>query len=165
MYEVKYASTRGEIWRWYWCAWARPRGLWRFHVIVGLLFAIALTGPGTSRSYRLAYCLAVALASSVAGVAVLCLWPRIRFKAAPRSLTIDENGLKTTIGQISGSRRWSDVRSVVETDSAIVITGTNGNVLIVPSRAFATERERLAFYNAARRFHGQATAYATKMTL
>jgi YcxB-like protein len=155
MYEVKYAATRGEIWRWYWREWARPRGLWRFHVIVGLLFAIALTGPSTSRSYRLVYCLAVALASSVATVATLCLWPQMRFKAAQRTLRIDANGLKTTIGTLSGSRRWSDVRSIEESDGAIVITGINEKVFIVPSRAFATKDERQAFYNALRQLHAQ----------
>jgi hypothetical protein len=69
---------------------------------------------------------------------------------------IDEKGFETVIGRRSGSRGWKDVRSVgsvEESDGAIVITGINNNAFIVPSRAFASEQERLVFYEAARRFH------------
>jgi hypothetical protein len=37
MRTVSYASTRGEIWRRYWRAWARPAGLWRVHAVLALV--------------------------------------------------------------------------------------------------------------------------------
>jgi hypothetical protein len=84
---------------------------------------------------------------------LLPLWPQLRFKPAVRTLKIDEKGFETVIGRRSGARSWKDVRSVKESDGAIVITGDNNNAFIVPSRAFASETKHLEFYEAARRFH------------
>ena len=87
---------------------------------------------------------------------VLPLWPQIRFKRAVRSLTIDARGLTTSIGKISGSRLWRDVRSVDQKNDTIVIVGTNQNAFIVPSRAFSGDSDRREFYEAARRWYIQA---------
>jgi hypothetical protein len=84
---------------------------------------------------------------------LLPTWPQIRFKPSARTLKVDEKGFETVIGRRSGSRRWKDVRSVEESDGTIVITRNNNNAFIVPSRAFASEQERLEFYEAVRRFH------------
>jgi hypothetical protein len=70
-----------------------------------------------------------------------------------RTLKIDDKGFETVIGRFSGARAWKEVRSVELSDGAIVITGINNNAFVVPSRAFASERERLEFLEAARRFH------------
>jgi hypothetical protein len=36
MYTIKYSSSRQEVWRWYWRAWAKPNGLWLYHLIIGV---------------------------------------------------------------------------------------------------------------------------------
>jgi len=40
---VEYALSRAEVWRTYWRAWAQPAGLWRFHVAIGILVAVAVS--------------------------------------------------------------------------------------------------------------------------
>jgi hypothetical protein len=153
VYTVQYASTRAEIWRWYWRAWARPKGLWRYHVLVSLLSAIGTTAIEKERAFDADRFVLMFLITMLVCVVVLPLWPQIRFKSAVRTMTIDDKGFETVIGRFSGARAWKEVRSVEQSDGAIIITGINNNGFIVPSRAFASERERLEFLEAARRFH------------
>jgi PHD/YefM family antitoxin component YafN of YafNO toxin-antitoxin module len=153
MYTVRYASTRGEIWRWYWRAWARPKGLWRYHVLISLLSAIAVTAREKQNTFDAGHFILIFVVTMLGCVVLLPLWPQIRFKPSVRTLKIDEKGFETVIGRRSGARRWKEIRSVEESDGTIVITGNNNNAFIVPSRAFASEQERLEFYEAARRFH------------
>ena len=158
MYTVNYASRRSEIWRWYWRAWKRPAGLWRLHVMFGLasaLFFTVLLEPGAS---RLGYFLTVAVIGTLACVVFLPLWPQLRFKSAIRTLTINAEGLVTAVGSISGSRSWKDIRTIEESDGAIVITGNNKNAFVVPERAFANTSEREKFFEAARQWHSAAVA-------
>jgi len=42
MYTLEYSSTRSEVWRWYWRAWAGPRGLWRLHVVILVTLALGV---------------------------------------------------------------------------------------------------------------------------
>jgi hypothetical protein len=153
MYTVRYASTRGEIWRWYWRAWARAKGLWRYHILISLLSAIAVTAREKQSTFDAGHFFLIFLVTMLGCVVLLPLWPQIRFKPSVRTLKVDEKGFETVIGHRSGVRGWKDVRSVEESDGAIVITGINNNAFIVPSRAFASAQERLEFYEAARRFH------------
>jgi hypothetical protein len=158
MYTVKYASRRSEIWRWYWRAWKRPAGLWRFHVIFGLVFAFFLAVLLAPGPFRLGYFFTVAVFGTLACVIFLPLWPQLRFKPAVRTLTIDAEGLVTAVGAVSGSRSWKDVRSIEESDGAIVITGNNKNAFVVPERAFTDSSVRKQFLEAARQWHTAAVA-------
>src|SRR5450631_604605 len=153
MYTVRYASTRGEIWRWYWRTWARPKGLWRYHILISLLSAVAVTAREKQSSFDAGQFFVVFGVTMLGCVVLLPMWPQIRFKPSVRTLKIDEKGFETVIGRRSGARRWKEIRSVEDSDGTIVITGNNNNAFIVPSRAFASEQERLEFYGAARRFH------------
>jgi hypothetical protein len=153
MYTICYASTRAEIWRWYWKAWARPTGLWRYHVLISLLSAVGATILERHSTLDAGHSFFIFVVTMLGCVVLLPMWPQIRFKPSVRTLKIDEKGFDTVIGRRSGSRGWKDVRSVEESDGAVVITGVNNNAFIVPSRAFASEQERLEFYEAARRFH------------
>ena len=158
MYTVTYASRRSEIWRWYWRAWKRPAGLWRYHLLLGLMsafFFAVLLEPG---AFRLSYFLTVTVIVTVACVVLLPLWPQLRFKSAVRTLTINAEGLVTAVGSVSGSRLWNDIRSIEESDGAIAITGNNKNAFVVPERAFANSSERKQFFEAARQWHGAAVA-------
>jgi hypothetical protein len=150
MYTVNYASRRSEIWRWYWRAWKRPAGLWRYHVMFGLALAFffaVLLEPG---GFRLGYFLTVAAIVTVACVVFFPLWPQLRFKSAVRTLTINAEGLVTAVGTVSGSRLWKDILSIEEFDGAIVITGNNKNAFVVPERAFVNSSERRQFLDVAR---------------
>ncbi len=158
MYTVNYASRRSEIWRWYWRAWKRPAGLWRFHVMFGLLFAFFFTVLLAPGAFRLGYFLMVAVIGTLACVVFLPLWPQLRFKPALRTLTINAEGLVTAVGSVSGSRSWKDIRSIEEFDGAIVITGNNKNAFVVPERAFQNTSEREQFFEAARQWHSATVA-------
>ena len=158
VYTVTYASRRSEIWRWYWRAWKRPAGLWRYHVLLGLMsafFFAVLLEPGP---FRLDYFLAVTVLVTVACVVFFPLWPQLRFKSAVRTLTISAEGLVTAVGKVSGSRLWKEIHSIDESDGGIVITGINKNAFVVPERAFANRSQRQTFLEAARQWHSAAVA-------
>ena len=141
-YDLRYHSSRAEIWRWYWSAW-RAR-LWRVHVlcaaIVAFLLADAIGGAISFRTYSL--CFLVALP----GVTLLLASvPQLLFKNKERTLLVGPDGWSTQIGHKSASRRWSDVAAVHEAQNSVVISGTNGNALIVPLRAFADQASMQQF--------------------
>ena len=153
---VSYASLRSEVWRWYWRAWARPAGLWRYHLLFGITCASVFTVLRNPKSFDFAFFLVAAVVYTLGFIVLLPLWPQILFKRAVRSLTIDAQGLTTSIGKISGSRLWRDVQAVEERNGTVVITGNNQNAFIVPARAFSSDSDRREFYEAARRWHVQA---------
>jgi len=158
MHTVTYASRRAEIWRWYWRAWPQPTGLWRFHVLFALTVATVSTGVHTHNGIDWGYFLVALIFGFLSALILLPLWPQIRFKGPVRSLTIDPNGLRTTIGEISASRLWKEVRSIELRDSGVIISGFNKNAFIIPSRAFANDGDRVIFYEDALRWHADALA-------
>lgn len=141
-YTLKYAATRGEIWRWYWRAWARPTGLWRHHVACGVVAALA-AALINGYSWRGSAVLGVAVI--LCCIALLPLWPQIRFKPQIRTLEVDESGFRTSIGRLNGSRRWSEIRSVHDEDGTVVITTHNGSAMLIPRRAFDEGIDRQRF--------------------
>jgi len=151
MHQVSYRSRRSEVWRWYWRAWARPLGLWRFHVAFSLLFAAAWT----LRDRSVAGFVAAFVVALPIFILFLSLWPQIRFKSETRILTIDPTGWSTRIGNLQGSRTWDKVRSIDDSPEAITLVSSNGNALIVPNRAFPSPAAREEFLHDARRW--QAT--------
>jgi hypothetical protein len=157
-YTVNYASRRGEVWRWYWRAWARPAGFWRIHVLFGLTCGLIFTVSRNPKPFDPGFFLVAAAVYTLGFVICLPLWPQIRFKRAVRSLTINVDGFTTSVGKISASRLWRDVSSVDETGGTVVITGKNKNAFIVPSRAFSSDLKRREFYEAARLWCAQANA-------
>lgn len=102
MKTVSYVSTRREVWRYYWRAWARPAGLWVVHVLIGLMVALVRTPSGTlplSDSF-----VGTWLAATLVCMVVFPLYPLVRFKPQRRILTVDETGWTTEIGKVRGSR-------------------------------------------------------------
>jgi hypothetical protein len=156
MRTVAYASTRREIWRAYWRAWARPAGLWRMHAVIGLVFAVSRVGPTGLGEGSLTRFLTDFAGATLLCVLVLPLYPQLRFKPQKRTLTVDETGYRTQIGKRSGARTWEEVAAVEEDRDAIVLANRNGNLMIVPRRAFATDAERRAFLTDAQRWHAAA---------
>jgi hypothetical protein len=155
-FTVNYASRRSEVWRWYWRVWSRPAGLWRIHVLLGLSCALIFTVLRNPKAFDLGFFLTAAAVYTLTFIILLPLWPQIRFKRAVRSLTINPQGLNTSIGKVSASRLWNEVQSVDDRDGAVVITGKNRNAFIVPSRAFSSDLKRREFYEAARMWCAEA---------
>jgi hypothetical protein len=138
---LTYRSSRSEVWRWYARAWSSR--LWRVHLAY-FVGTTALVLWQRSRIHALeARDLAIAMGLGALGVVFFALWPQLRFKPQERVLTLDERGAHTVIGAQSGSVPWAEVASVEVKQGVIAITGKNGNAFLIPSRAFATDDERL----------------------
>jgi hypothetical protein len=147
---LQYASSRAEIWRFYWRAWARPKGLWIHHVFIGLCVALltASAQPFDMKTFGLRWAIA-----TFACLALLPLWPQLRYKSAVRSLTVDTSGYQTTIGKRSGSGSWSEIDRIEDMGKDILMVGKNGNAMVIPERAFRSTEERAAFLNDAKSWH------------
>lgn len=104
MYTVHYASRRDEIWRWYWRAWRQPAGLWRYHVLFGVVFGFVFAAGREPDAFRLGRFLAVTATITAACVVLFPLWPQLRFKSALRTLSINEEGIQTTVGSMTSPR-------------------------------------------------------------
>lgn len=156
---IRYSVTRGEIWRWYWRAWAQPRGLWRLHVLLAVSIGIAAATPGL-RSFDPAVFLRTAALVGLAAVSFLPLWPQFRFKPQERLLAVDERGWTTRIGELSGGATWPEIRSIEALADSVVITGKNGNALVIPLRAFPDASARQQFVADAVRWRSEATRIA-----
>jgi hypothetical protein len=158
MHTVAYSTTRMELWRMYWRAWARPKGLWRVQVFFAVLVAFFFTataGISLSAANRFLQFFTLAL---TALIVMLPLWPQVRYKSAVRTLSIDPHGWHTQIGAQSGSLSWKQVKSIELFQDTVTITGTNGNAIVVPRRAFESEDDRLVFYREASAWHAAASA-------
>jgi hypothetical protein len=153
MKTISYVSTRGEVWRYYWRAWARPLGLWTVHVILGLLVALIRSPIETS---PVSAFLGNWLAGTGICVLLMPLFPLALFKPQRRLLTIDEAGWTTEIGRLRGSRAWKKVRAIEDDGDMITIVGANRNALLVPRRAFSDDAQRCDFLESARRWHASA---------
>lgn len=152
---LSYASARSDIWRWYWRTWRKK--LWMTHVAVALVLGLALATSGGQSLAPDAWARS-SLAVFPVVVIGFAAFPQLAFKLQVRVLAVGPDGWSTTIGQTSGSRRWSEVAAVEEDGEAVVIQGTNGNALIVPGRAFKSADDRRQFLADARRWHVEAGA-------
>ena len=158
MHTIEYKSTREEIWQLYWRAWARPAGLWRYHILLGIIFAAASTMFTGSGNFDIERFLATLPIAIVLSVALLTLWPQLTFKAARRSLTFDADSWTFRIGKLSGSRTWAQTAAIEDDGDTITIIGTDRKALVVPRRAFSEEAVRRQFLKDARRWHRAVAA-------
>jgi hypothetical protein len=78
-------------------------------------------------------------------LACLPLYPQLKFKPQRRVLSIDDQGISTTIGRLSGQLPWSKVDFVRTTEHSVYIVGKNLNAFIVPQRAFLSTQQRDEF--------------------
>lgn len=138
---LRYRSSRGEVWRWYWQAW-RQR-LWKVHVVAALVLSLLMPGLKAAGHYAGWAVWFVALLPVV--IALGALFPQVMFKRAERTLTVDARGWSTRVGRASGARTWAEVASIADEAGGVILTGTNGNALIIPERAFADASARQQF--------------------
>ena len=144
---ISYASTRQEVWRFYWRSLRTNRlhlGSWL--LLVGSMgaatFEIAHTGLALSGEGAAS----VAILAMLASAAWLALYPQIKFKPQQRTLEVTALGISTSIAGQAKSWPWSDVRSVSREGDSIVITSRTLNAMLVPARAFASPTEADNFF-------------------
>ena len=142
-YTLRYRSTRGEVWRWYWKRWRSS--LWMMHALCAAVAALAMAssrafGPSTTAGVA---ALIYGVVYFVIFTAISAAVPQVQFKSPERVLTLNADGWTTTIGGRSGSCPWSGVSAVTsDQDGGLIIQGRRGNALIVPARAFAAPIEK-----------------------
>jgi hypothetical protein len=140
---VHYSSTRREIRAFYWQLWKRR--LWKMHLAI--FVAIVVFGSFASFGHlpRDVAELVAILVTALNPKALLALYPMLMFKPQMRVLTVDDDGIATTIGRHNKSVPWADIAEVQNNGEALVIQGRNLNAFIVPARAFDRPDERLSF--------------------
>ena len=142
---ISYASRRGEVLRWYWQMW-RQR-LWRTHLSVFLATAAAASMllfrgfPSTSSE------IIEVGGIGLVPIAGFALFPMIKFKPERRTLTVDDEGIVTLIGEREGTVAWNEISLIKSDGDSLVIQRSNLNSFIVPARAFETSDARSEFYN------------------
>jgi hypothetical protein len=150
--------TRLEIWRWYWRAWARPSGLWRYHAVWGLTSALLSAAvQGFARISWSQFAVDVAVCTAVIMV-LFSLYPQLKFKPQVRWLELDEAGFRTVIDSHQAERPWSEIRSVREEGDTVVLTTRQNSAMLIPRRAFAGGPDRGQFVADITRWHAEATA-------
>lgn len=155
-YTLQYATTRAELWRWYWRAWARPAGFWRQHVLIGAGVALGVAWANGFATTHFGSIALIGLAATVSCVVLFPLWPQLRFKPQVRTLEVDESGYRTSIGHLSGNRQWSEIHSVQDDGNILVLTTRRGNAMLIPRRAFGDGIDRKQFVSDVQAWQGRA---------
>ena len=149
-YNLRYRSSRADVWRWYWRAWRRR--LWFTHLFFAGVVSISVVQllhlPFNAITLLLVF--AVALPITILSFA---LWPQLAFKNQERVLSVGPDGWSTTIGDRTGSKRWSEISTVQAAQDSIVITSNSGNALVVPGNAFSGPSAMQQFLKDAQGWH------------
>jgi YcxB-like protein len=148
---LTYTSKRSEVWHWYWRSWRKK--LWIYHayclVMLPVLAVLFLDRHWPPHDYKNVL---YGLSAAVAIVGFFIAFPQIVFKPQVRKLTVNEDGIATTIGKKSGTFKWQSIAAIEDTPELIMIRRTNGNALLVPRRAFNSEQEKSDFLAALNTF-------------
>jgi hypothetical protein len=150
---IEYSTSRAEIWRWYWRAWARPQGLWRYHIFIAVcvfmvFYLFKHQGQDALRLATTGGLVALALV-----LALFPLWPQLRFKLELRTLSVDPLGISTKVGTWHAVIPWTEVGRITPVADEIFIEGKNGNAFIVPNRAFTAPQQRVEFLERVGQWH------------
>ena len=150
--EVRYSSSRRDVWLWYRKAWISR--LWVFHLVVSLSVTAAIlwveSGSHPVGPAQIAGAIGVALLL----IAAMATYPQVVFKAQERWLQIRPDGMATRIKSMSRQYSWGEVAKLTAVGDSINIGLRSGNAFIIPRRAFASDADRTAFLDAARRWSG-----------
>ena len=77
---------------------------------------------------------------------------RLLTKPQQRILTINAQGIQTTIGTQSGTIPWAQVADIVQDGDFIFVIGRSGNSFLIPNRAFPAPEQRQVFLEAIRNY-------------
>ena len=158
---IEYRSQRSEVAAAYWFTW---RHSWRMR-FVQLLMAVAVFLWASSllrspeRTFR-STVLPATLWTAVV-LALLPLYPQLRFKSQLRRLTIDQDGIHTTIGTLRGDIPWRRVASIATVRDRTYVIGRNLNCFIIPERAFSGAEQRSEFVHSAETWWRDANGSGT----
>jgi hypothetical protein len=150
---VEYSSTRREVWGLYWRMWQQR--LWKMHLLIFVAAAVAASFAAFGRLPRDVPELLAIVLTGLIPTALFALYPMLMFKPQMRVLTVDDDGIDTTIGKRKQSLGWVEIADVRSSGEALVIQRHNLNAFIVPARAFDTPEARSSF-EAFVRTHAQA---------
>jgi hypothetical protein len=150
---VQYYSTRREVWGFYWRLWKQR--LWKMHLVIFVAVAVSGSFATFGRWPRSVPEFIAIVLTALVPIVLLTLYPMLMFKPQMRVLTVDDDGIATTIGRHNKSLAWAEIADVQDNGGALVIQGRNLNAFIVPARAFDTPGERLSFEEFVRA-HAQA---------
>jgi hypothetical protein len=157
-YTLRYYSTCHEIWRWYWRSLFRGN-YYKYALFLALPVALVCIFQWKRLNASSIGFLAAAVIIGVLTISVVsALLSQLVFKSSERQLIVNSKGWSTTIGKQSGSRLWSEIRSVEYIDDFVVITSNSGNALVIPSRAFSSDEQKYEFVSAVQTWHNEALA-------
>ena len=141
-FSLRYSSSRLDVMRLYARLW-RAR-LWKLHAI---LFAGATLGIGTllCAGHPGPLPWIVGACAGMLCIASFVAWPLVAFKPQQRLLVVNADGLRTTIGNRTGSLTWGDVQTVERVGDSVHIIRHNLHAFIVPRVAFGADTELDAF--------------------
>ena len=150
--ELRYRSSRAEIWRWYWVRWRQS--LWCVHlVLLAGLPAIVFAGQLLRGEAPSASGVVIATGPGLLACLLLVAYPQLAFKPRERWLKIGPDGIDTTIGRRAGHRNWSEMGPVEELADAVCLTvRRTGNAFVMPRRAFASDDDIRVVVAAARQW-------------
>ncbi len=157
MNTVQYKSSRIEIWKWYWQSWVKLNGLWVYHALFSIIFALMYVVL-FQKPFTVFWLLAAGLVGFLVCMVAFPIYPQIKFKSSIRTLTIDEQGITTAIGTKSGSKSWKEVEFIENRSGSVVIMGKNRNAFIIPPGAFEDNDARELFIENANVWHKAANA-------
>jgi len=142
---IHYRSSRKEVSEWYWKMWRKK--FWRYHIAtLGIVFLVSIGHwpPSSSEVLR-------GLTIGLIAVIGMLAFPQIMFKPQERTLTTNDQGIHTKIGNRQKQIGWNEISEVEKTQYAILIVRKRtGNAFIIPQRAFKSEQEFEAFYQSAK---------------
>ena len=157
--QVHYRLTRGDMRRGISSAWRRSGRFRAFLLIAAMFPAVAyMTVRFATTGAVVARDLVTAIVITGAFGFMMPLLMIARTKTGERVLSIDPNGIRTSIGRIRGEIPWSKVAGIEATDREVLIIGRMPNFFSVPFRAFEHEQDRLDFVRAARNYWESARA-------
>jgi hypothetical protein len=149
---IRYSLKRADVWRAYWHQW---RSSWKLKaaqaVIAVCAFYLVLAGLAGGKPAQAHHFLWAAIAT-FGVLAILPIYPLIRFKPQERTLTITIEGISTTIGKRHGEIPWAKIESVTSDAERIYLVGKNQNSFTIPDNAFASAQARDEFLPTAQRW-------------
>jgi hypothetical protein len=153
--EIRYTTTKKEVFRWYMKRWKHK--LWMYHAIILAVILFSFNDSGSADAMP-GKPLFIALIYGVSALAFMAAFPLLMHKRRERILSLDEEGIRTTMGRQAGTMKWGRVESVREAEGYIHVVGKNRNEFIIPDRAFKDGKAKKAFLAFANARAGGRTA-------
>ncbi len=138
---LRYATSRGELWTWYWREWRQE--LWRRWLVYGVILAIVDLGAAQLSHPIGALDIVSASAVVLALFAFFAAYPQFSYKREERVIVFNAQGIDTRIGTKTAHRDWREIASVTDIGTHVVFTvAKSGNAFLVPARAFSDSKLR-----------------------